>query len=72
MVEAYWDGMGWPALYENADSCREAIGEFLDDFHKLKNNQTATDARMDVVFNVTGIISGSYAKTMYECYNLMR
>ena len=27
---------------------------------------------MDVVFNITNIVSGSYAQTMYECYNLER
>lgn len=27
---------------------------------------------MDVVFNVTNIISNSYALTMYECYNMER
>ena len=62
--------MGWPALYENGDTCRIAIGEFFDDFHKLKNNVTASEENMDIIFNVTGIISGSYAKTLYECYNL--
>jgi hypothetical protein len=64
--------MGWPALYENGDGCRLAIGEFFDDFHKLKLNVTSTEYQMDIIFNVTAIISGSYAKTIYECYNMER
>ena len=44
ILEAFFEGMGWPALYENADSCRLAISDFFDDFHKLKNNQTATES----------------------------
>ena len=44
ILEAFWEGMGWPALYENGDTCRIAIGEFLDDFHRLKNNATSTDS----------------------------
>ena len=43
ILEAFFDGMGWPSLYENADSCRVAIGDYLDDFYKLKNNVTATE-----------------------------
>jgi hypothetical protein len=73
IVEALWGGLQWESRYkEFAEDCRIAAGELLDDFYYLKVNATSTELKTDVVFNTTAILSGSYAKTMYTCYNLER
>ena len=35
IFEAFWEGMGWPTLYENADNCRIAVSALFDDFYYL-------------------------------------
>lgn len=70
ILEAFWEGMGWPTLYENADGCREAISALFDDFYKLNYNHTTSTTQIEQLFNVTAIISTSYASTVYACYNL--
>jgi hypothetical protein len=57
---------------DHADGCREAINDFFDDFYRLKVNVTSADSQMDMIFNVSAIVSSSYALTIYECYNLER
>jgi hypothetical protein len=43
ILEAFFEGMGWPALYDNADGCRNAVSGFFDDFYRLKVNATSSD-----------------------------
>jgi hypothetical protein len=44
MLEAFWEGMGWPTLYDNADTCREGVSDLFDDFYRLNVNHTTSDS----------------------------
>jgi len=64
--------MNWPTLYENADGCRIAASELFDDFYRLNYNHTTSDSQIGKFFNITAIVSTSYATTLYACYNMER
>ena len=70
MADAFFIGMGWPGLYKNADGCKDAVSDLLDDFFFLRKNHTGALTQIERVFNVTAMVSNSYRNTMYECFNL--
>lgn len=72
MLEAFFDGMNWPARYQNAENCRVAYSFLMDDFHYMYNNHTTAVNNEERFFNVTGVVANNFAETFYQCFILLQ
>ena len=73
MLDGFWSGMQFSSRYDNAQNCSGAIKAYFDDFHALQIvHETTEDDWEPILYEITRIISGSFADLFYNCFFMLQ